>query len=135
MANDYWLLFGRVSVTRRLPVYPSDPNPIYPIGINSEHNNEIITYVDGSEQRISDIAERRVFINLQYSHLNPVQRNTIYNFYNKMNGAKSSFYWVNPTNSEVHVVRFFNDNTDYNLFLYNLYNLNQVNLIEVYWEA
>lgn len=91
-----------------------------------------INYGNKVEQRISlDSAVRYKFQITWNSALKSTELASISNFFIARKGAYESFSWVNPEDSVTYTVRFEEDLINITYFHFQLYELNQITLIEV----
>lgn len=91
-----------------------------------------INYGNKIEQRISlDSAVRYKFQMTWESKLKATELASISDFFIARKGAYESFSWVNPEDSVTYTVKFEEDLINISYFHFQLYELNQINLIEV----
>lgn len=106
-------------------------NPSYSVIETPMFNTHIINYGNKIEQRIAmDSAVRRSF-KLYWKFLSTADKTTIYNFFVARLGAYDSFTWVNPIDSVSYTVRFKDDMCNIEYFDYLLWQVQQVEFIEV----
>jgi len=120
-----------------ISVFPDVGKLIYPVlKIPKFYDGDIIEYVGGTEQRRLGVALPQYKIILKFASLTESEKDEILISFNFVQGRKKTLLWIDPVTSDRHYVRFFEDVLNINYFYYQLYNLNEVVLIEtdIDWE-
>lgn len=76
-----------------MDVFPETPVPTYSFVISPVWKTEIGTFENGGEQRRSKWVFPKYNVSLKLTSLSPANSNVIWEFYMKMRGAFSSFYF------------------------------------------
>ena len=106
-------------------------NPSYGVTVTPNFNTLIINYGNKVEQRIALNVGGQSTFKLSWKILTPTDKETIYNFFIARLGATQSFTWTNVINNVTYTVRFKQDSINFEYFDHLLWELNQVELIEV----
>ena len=120
-----------------ISVFPDVGKLIYPVLKTPKfYDGDIIEYVGGTEQRRLGVALPQYKIILKFASLTESEKDEILISFNFVQGRKKTLLWIDPVTSDRHYVRFFEDVLNINYFYYQLYNLNEVVLIEtdIDWE-
>jgi len=112
--------------------FPEIPKIVFPLHKRLFYENEIISYVGGTEQRILKINEEKYKIGLNYSTLTEDDKNIIDVLFNDtVRGKEKTILWIDPKTKERHYVRFEEDDLNREYFEYKLHKLNKIDLVEV----
>jgi hypothetical protein len=125
---------SRLSVVAR---FPDVGKLIYPVlKVPEFYDSDIIQYVGGTEQRRLGVGLPQYKITLRFASLTESEKDEILILFNFTQGKRKTFLWIDPITSDRHYVRFFEDSLNFNYFYYQLYNLNEVVLLEtdIDWE-
>ena len=106
-------------------------NPSYSVIESVSFNTQIIGYGNKVEQRIALDSIGRKGFKLQWTSLSPADKSTIKDFFIARLGAFDAFTWTNPLDSIAYNVRFQEDMLNAEYFDYLLWDINQVEFIEV----
>ena len=120
-----------------MATYPTDPKIQFPINKTPIWDTSIVKYKGMSEKRKANFSAERWEFNFSYRSLTSTEKNTILNFYMARYGSYESFTFVNPDPNDAgsYIVRFDNPTLDIVYIDYDLYNINNINLIEAVGET
>jgi phage-related protein len=91
----------------------------------------IIGYGNKTEQRLKRNSTVQKTFRLTWRSLNNTDKASIYDFYVARGGAFESFSWTNPVDNVAYTVRFKQDTFNMEYFSYQLWNLGEVEFVEV----
>lgn len=111
--------------------FPTIKAPSYPLVRMPMFDTSVITYGNKTEQRISRQASERYRFKIRYKQLSSSDMTTLKDFFIARKGAFEAFNWTDPEDSTVYLVRFEKDMLNLELFIYNLYKIKAVDLIQV----
>jgi len=120
-----------------ISVFPDVGKLIYPVLKTPKfYDGDVIEYVGGTEQRRLGVALPQYKIILKFASLTESEKDEILISFNFVQGRRKTLLWIDPVTGDRHYVRFFEDVLNINYFYYQLYNLNEVVLIEtdIDWE-
>ena len=113
-----------------MAVFPSI-NPSYSVVETPLFNTQVINYGNKIEQRIAMDSVVRKSFKLYWKSLTTAEKTTVYDFFVARLGAFEAFTWVNPIDSVSYNVRFKEDACNVEYFDYLLWQIQQVEFIEV----
>ena len=106
-------------------------NPSYSLIKIPMFRTHVVEYGNKVEQRLARDSAARYKFQMNFTKLNSTDANSIVSFFITCKGRFTSFSLVNPEDSQIYTVRFDDDVMNLDYFMYQLYNLNQVNFIQV----
>jgi phage-related protein len=106
-------------------------NPSYSVIEIPTFNTTIITYQRKVEQRIANFDSPQYRFKLHWKALSDADKTTLQDFFIARLGAYESFTWTHVKTSVAYTCRFAEDLATFEAFYYNLWSLNEVELIQV----
>ncbi len=113
-----------------LPQFPTTLPNYRRVKIPLAHT-EIIDYGSGIEQRIARWSGTLHKFKLLFKTLEKTEADLLYDFFIARQGAFGAFEWTNFDDSITYVVRFRQDLLNHDYFTYQLYDLGEIDLVEV----
>ena len=114
-----------------MATFPASPKPTWVFTESNNFNTHIINYGNKIEQRIAINSLNQKKFKLRWRSLSAANKNTIQSFFVARLGAYESFTWVNPLDSASYTVRFMQDSMSTEYFNYLLWEINEVEFLEV----
>ncbi|GAB63109.1 hypothetical protein KSU1_C1513 [Candidatus Jettenia caeni] len=105
--------------------------PNYSVIETYSFNTHIINYGNKVEQRIKMNSAAQTIFRLRWEALSNADKATIQAFFVARGGAFESFAWTNPVDNVAYTVRFKEDAMNAEYFSYQLWNLQEIEFIEV----
>lgn len=96
-----------------------------------EFKTKVIKYQNKVEQRIAQYDSPQWHFKLTWENLNVTDKQTLQDFFIACLGSFTSFTLTHPTTAVTYTVRFVQDIQDFELFQYNLWKWNSVELLQV----
>lgn len=106
-------------------------NPHYSMFRIPQFRTHVIGYGGKVEQRIALDNSPRWSFKIRWKILNETKAGRVLDFFLAMRGAFEAFYWDNPENNLTYLVRFKDDDVGLEYFTYKLYQLKEIELLEV----
>jgi hypothetical protein len=117
-----------------MATYPTSPKIPFSV-VKTPIWETVITKFKGlSEVRKSDYSTARYKFTFKYRNLTSAEKDIIRDFFIARNGSYESFTFVNPVDSLSHTVRFLDNTLNIEYVAYDLYNINNIALIEAVGE-
>ena len=113
-----------------MATYPTSPKIPFPLTKTPLWDTAIVKFKGMNEIRRANHSTARYKFTFRYLVLTEAEKDIIRDFFIARNGDYQSFTFVNPEDAGSHTVRFLESELDIEYLTYDLYNINNITLIE-----